>query len=402
LTSWNEDDAFCPSVQKSSSSGTIAPRDVEDALKPLGYALAYLQQKYVPKPCPICGAIGIRKGHCFRGGLMAQRLRCEVHGYYYDPDLINSKEWKLREAVNEHIFNKGSQESKSVLREMAKVRDGCLDYLGIVNKFHPTWYEGTTGGCLVPDASSLPGTDYMVHAAFDCATGDSPCYWLYETEDESTWEDFFTRLDCTGYKVNFSVSDKGPLNCLKNAFAKHYPNVPHQFDWVHELDSVKEIIPPRPKKPRKNVEYQTLDEQRLYRRIIQMYYAPTKLECEEIWQEILAESWEERTTVRGDEVIELLKKDYSNLLTHYTVNGGVAHSNLAETSFGRFKHLFVLPKKGVHLRNKEDIQKMNNVLWAAFRSRPMYESGDKRKRNKSTLELARVQIKKNDIWQFMR
>src|SRR5208337_5263405 len=307
----------------------IAPQktthlDAKDLLESIdvGLALALLQPRYIPKPCPECKLVGNRRGRCERGGLLVQRLECPLHGYYFDPDTANDKNEKLRAAMNEYLFKGHSQKSqaadlnkssKTILRGMDRLRETCLDDFGIINRFHPQWYDATTSGDLVLDASQLLGTNYMMHVAFDYKTYDAVCYWLYETEDFSTWTDFFRRLGRTGYNARLFISDKGPLGCLKQAIHQHYPNVPHQIDWVHELDDVKSIIPPRPpQRARKDVTYQTPDERRLYARIFQMSKAPTRSECELIWSEILAEDWERTTTKRGVEVIDLLVKDYKN------------------------------------------------------------------------------------------
>jgi len=212
------------------------------------------------------------------------------------------------------------------------------------------------------------------------------------------------RFDHTGYKIKLIVSDRGPGNCLLLAIKRHYPGIPHQLDWEHEVRDINEMMPPPPAsseeaKRRKNKNWQNENEQQLYRKILEMRKSINEVAFRGIWKGIL--NAYEKTTDRGRVVIDMLRSDLPWLKARYQAGKDVASSNSAEFGFSRFNQLFLTRMKGIHAHSDEEARKTFNVLWAAYRAKPLDSSLIDWKKGKAPLELAGVKIKKNDIWQFI-
>jgi len=373
------------------------------------------------KPCPECLRIGrlgfgVRRGKPDRGGEKVQRYCCPGHGYYYDPDLTEAAEQRIRAKVNDYLFRSATQKDRAeeieksrqvLIRRLKLLRRDCMDDLEIVHHFKPEWYSDPRGGVIAVDATALDGTPYIVYLAFDVATGDPVCYLLGEVEDEDGWRNFFRRLDKTGYQIRLLISDGGPLDCIIRAASGHYQGVHkviHQLDWVHELHEIEKIMPLPPKTPeearRRRKPWQNDKEQLLYGLVLELRSARNEEQYERIRTKILKEK--ATTTQRAKEVVELLENDRSGLKARYEAGCDCDNSDICEYSISRFKMLFLRKKRGIHVKSRADVQGCVNVLWAAFRVKPMDDSERLDRVGRATLELAHASVKRNDIWQFRK
>lgn len=373
--------------------------------------------------CPNCFKAGIRRGKVRRGGQEVQRYYCQTSGYYYVPDLVDARERAINAKINDYLFGGGSQKYRAreigksrqaLARRLRKLRDECLDDLGIIREFKPDWAENSSnGGVIAFDTTNPEGSSYLEYLAFDERTGDAVCYMRGgRVESEEDWIKFFHRFDRTGYDIKLIVSDKGLGRCLLRAVTRHYPGKHHQIDWEHEMREILDIMPLPPRnaeeaKRRRRKDYQSEDEQQLYELIVKMRYARKERKedkdedaFDEIWKSIL--QMFATTTKRGRDVILLLQKDIPWLKAHYAADRDVTSSNAAEYGIGRFKVLFLRARKGIHATSPFAFVRAMNLLWAAFRARPMYDSEVARKKDKAPLELARTNAMPNDIWQFMK
>jgi len=356
--------------------------------------------------------MGIRNGKPNRGGREVQRFRCGLHGYYYDPDLVNEREQEIRSKVNDYLFSGGSQRSRAgevgrsrrtLGRRLKKLRFSCMNDLEIAEEFKPNWGNGQPDdGVIVIDATGLDGSPYVMYVAFDQKTGDLVCCMLARAEDEQSWLKLLRRLDSTAYRIKLIVSDKGPGNCIMLAVRRHYPGIPHQLDWEHEMREIEEILPPVPRDDdaanRRRKPWQNEKELLLYRLVWKMRRAANEEEFEKVRKRILR--LYASTTNRGREVIKLLEKDHVWLKARYKANSDVATSNAAEYGIGRFKVLFLKRMKGIHCIDLQSAEKAMNLLWAAYRVKPMDDSTDPQKKGRCTLQLAHANVQINDIWQF--
>jgi len=328
--------------------------------------------------------------------------------------LISLRELEKRKKVNSYLFGGGSQTSRAeelgrsrqvIARTLRRLRDSCYDDLEIARIFMPDWDEDApNGGVIVFDAFRPPGDTNFVYAAFDFRTVDCVCHMRGGTEEnEDGWLKFFRRFDHLGYTPKLIVSDAGPMNCLLRAVARHYPGVPHQLDWEHVMREIENIMPPPPRdekeaRRRKRKDYQNESEQQLYAMIVKLRHAQDEEVFNSIWSKIRQLYLTQ--TQRGRQVIDLLRSDSSWLRARYRTGKDVESSNVAEYSFSRFNQLFASRMKGVHVSSTNEPHKIYNVLWAAFRVKPMENSTHQSKRGKATLELAKATVKRNDIWQF--
>ena len=367
--------------------------------------------------CPKCHKIGIRKGHLpDRGGGPSQRYKCAVHGYYFFPDLVTRNKKKTLQKINYLLYGGGSYESRAnelgvsrqtLLRPMRKAREDCMGGVEIAKEFKPDWSDGSRGGrTVVLDATrlrkrALRASSFVNYVSFDEESGDPICYTVDRDENEFGWLLHFQQMDRTGLKAKMIISDKGPAGCLRRAVARHYPGTPHQLDWKHEIDEIEDIIPPPPcGRRRRNRDYQNEREQCLYRLIIKLRDSRDLEHFNKIFEKIL--ELRPTMTSRGQQVIRLLQDDYDGLSARYNIGVNVSTSNTAESAFSRFKQFFLKAKKGFHACSRSQAEKAVNLFWAAYRSKPLQNSTDPRKRGRTTLQLANANIRKNDIWQFMR
>jgi hypothetical protein len=282
-----------------------------------------------------------------------------------------------------------------------------MDDLEIVHYFRARWYSDPRGGVIAVDATSLDGTDYIVYVAFDVTTGDPLCYIIGVVEDEDGWRNFFRRLDMSGYRIRLLISDGGPLDCIIQAASGHYQGarrVIHQLDWVHELYEIEKIMPPPPateeEARRRRKPWQNGKEQLLYALVLELRSARNEKQYELVRTKILKEK--ATTTERGTQVIDLLEKDRAWLKARYEAGCDCDNSDVCECSFSRFKMLFLRKMRGIHVRSACEVQRCINVLWAAFRVKPMDDSERLDRIGRATLELAHAPVKLNDIWQFVK
>jgi hypothetical protein len=318
--------------------------------------------------------------------------------------------------VNDYLFRSATQRSRAeeiqksrqvLIRRLKLLRRECMDDLEIVHHFRPRWYSDPRGGVIAVDATVLDGTPYIVYVGLDVATGDPVCYLLGVVEDEDGWRNFFRRLDKTGYRIRLLISDGGPLNCIIQASSGHYQGVRkviHQLDWVHELHEIQEIMPLPPKTPeearRRRKPWQNDKEQVLYALVLELRSAPNEEQYERIHTRIQKEK--ATTTERAKKVIELLEKDKEWLKARYKAGCDYDNSDVCEYSISRFKMLFMRKMRGIHVKPAHEVQRCINVLWAAFRVKPMDDSERLDRIGRATLELAHAPVKLNDIWQFVK
>jgi hypothetical protein len=173
---------------------------------------------------------------------------------------------------------------------------------------------------------------------------------------------------------------------------------------VHELHEIEKIMPLPPKTPeearRRRKPWQNDKEQLLYGLVLELRSARNEEQYERIRTKILKEK--ATTTQRAKEVVELLENDRSGLKARYEAGCDCDNSDICEYSISRFKMLFLRKKRGIHVKSRADVQGCVNVLWAAFRVKPMDDSERLDRVGRATLELAHASVKRNDIWQFRK
>ncbi len=359
--------------------------------------------------CSRCQKAAKRSGIVTRGGGKSQRIACRQHGstpfYSYFPDFVEENEKRKRQTINGHLYVGGSQKSRAaelgksrqvIIRELRKLRDECPNDLEVIQLYEPDWGNDLPdGGILVIDATKLDGTPFFLYVGFDLRTRDPVCYTIARGENAAGWERFFQKLDRTGYKLRLLVSDLGFGNCLVNMIARRYPNIPHQADWLHPLRKIRKKMGWSAEK----LFFLDASEQLLYHLLMKLRYASDENDFDETWTKIL--QLYASIGSEGRQVIDLLKKYHKHLKARYSVGVNITTTNVAEYGFSRLKQLFLIPRKGIHVRSESQVRKAANLLMWVYRTKPMDSSTDPSKRGRTTLELAKSKAKRNDVWQFM-
>lgn len=250
-----------------------------------------------------------------------------------------------------------------------------------------TWLQPTRSGYYALDGTWLKyrGQDFVLLIFFDVETLDVVSYTVAQEEDGESYATLIApvRQEIGQPKGFFCDGDPGLIKVLK----EQYSAVPIQLCVFHKYSRIGQLACfVRPKSE--------LDRE-IKRRVEKVLFAPTKALALSALTELKQYAAEYPGSQKLKQVINVLKRNFDLLLTHYDNPKMSPYNNVLEGFNYLIKRRTRLMKG---FKKPINISRWIKLLILDWRFHPLTESEFKSRRGKSPLELSQVPLPKIYNW----
>lgn len=332
--------------------------------------------------------------------LQYQRYRCLTNGHvWFNSDAIGMYGRKVMEYITYlYLRSLSFQQVRAILfawfeQDEIISKDTLIDHIEIVadslpdHKMVSRWLKPKRSGYFALDGTWLKyrGRDIVLLIIFDVQTLDIVNFVVAREESFASYKSLIDpiKLEIGQPKGFFCDGDPGLLKVLKG----EYPKVPIQLCVFHKYSRIGQLACfVRPKSD--------IDRE-IKRRVEKVLFAPTKLEALDALTELKQYAKDRPANLKLREVINILKRNFDLLLTHYDNPEMSPYNNVLEGFNYLIKRRTTLMKG---FKKPLNINRWIKLLITDWRFHILNESEVTTRRGSSPLQLASCQLPKIHNW----